>query len=93
MNNPTHDIPVRELCDERLQVEWADMDEAVQSMSEIVAENDNECAMYGDGPCGSMDNRHALNKYVKRLDCCRQEWYRRYPIKLNPITSSDCIPF
>lgn len=93
MNTITSDIPIGDLCDERLQMEWADMEEAVQAMSEIVAENNNECAMYGDGPCGSMDARHALSKYIKRLDSYSKEWYRRYPMKVEPTTPNDQIPF
>jgi len=82
-----------ELCDERLIDRWNNLEMDCECLSEAVAEDENERAMYGDGPCGSMGRRHELSRINKELEECRKEWYRRYPQPVIPETPQDEIPF
>lgn len=87
------DIPVSQLCDERLIGLWNALEIASQIGAEAVAEDESERALYGDGPCGSMARRRAYQKVNKQLDEVREEWYRRYPLPVQPETPEDEIPF
>lgn len=89
----TIDIPVSQLCDERLVDLWNSLEIDSQIGAEAVAEDESERALYGDGPCGSMARRQAYNKVNKQLDEVRGEWYRRYPLPVQPITPDYEIPF
>lgn len=89
MNN----INPQSLCDELLIDLWHSLEEDSDCMADGVAEDEFERAAYGDGPCGSMDRLNAYRKVNNHLDEIRKEWYRRYPMKVEPTTPNEEIPF
>lgn len=84
---------VESLCDEKLIALWQDLESDLDWMSDGIAQDESERALYGDGPCGSMDRRHEYDRINRDLNEVAKEWYKRHPLPVQPQTPDDEIPF
>lgn len=61
-----------------------ELSEDLECLSEAVAEDANEAALYGDGPCGSMARAHAYHRALHE--------YRGFTSWLAALTPRPPVP-
>ena len=83
----------RRMSDDELASERRRTDEACWQLSEMMAEDANEAALYGDGPCGTLARRQSYAKLQRVLAAIDDEIRKRRPAVLAAPTAADECPF